>query len=296
MVIKQFFLSHIKEFIPIYQKLGQKHTTKVFLEKDEITSCILLINLQPVLFAICLAVDNPLEKRKITYQIDGTIIANISIQFIEQVEGLLIFKPIHTKLFKLSYYQRFVELPKILHQSKKSKFKFTKNTINHLISWYLYPRKIYVVVVMGADFLNIFPMDLHVKCPNSNNYYFALQPSNLSELCLKQNKKIVVCELAAKDIIKAYSLGKNHGGVNLFNSKLPFDCIKSKNFKFVIPKFCIGYKEVEITSYKLMGTHTLFQGNVVFVKHKNVTQQPYHVHRFFYNQYLKLTGIRLHKL
>ncbi|HMB62185.1 MAG TPA: hypothetical protein VKN36_03865 [Eudoraea sp.] len=291
-MFRRILSAYLKEFVPI--GVPSTHIEeKVFWGDMNITSKWVLVAMDPVLYAISSKGELPNENALIRIKLKSQTLVSIEGDVQEKIlfnnEMVVLWRPVVTKIHGMTFYEKWMELPQLLRQSKRSKFKFNRNGIMHLAASYFYPRKIFVVVVRSADYLNIFPMDLHVQPPTGKNYLLALQPGNAAEKQLKMNLKMVVCEIPADKIGYAYELGKNHGQINLREKQLPFNCTLSSTFKFPLPEFQIGYKEIEITRFQDLNTHTLFSGNIVFESPSPPDiRQPYHIHRFRYHYGLKI--------
>jgi hypothetical protein len=253
---------------------------------------MILISMEPVMFGIwppgeTFSTDSEISikwKEHCLISMKGSLVKQLTCN----KKDLIVWEPKSTHIHNMTRYERWVELPQLLKQSKKSKFTFTQDGIKHLAGCYFYPRKIYLVVVKTNDYLNIFPMDLHLPHPRSREYVFALQPSNIAQNHLSKNRKLVVCELPSSQLPLAYELGKNHGKINLINTQLPFSCNPSKNFEFPVPDFSIGYKEILVSKSYRLNTHSVFMAEVIHEETvKTSTKQPFHVHRFHYRYGLK---------
>lgn len=277
---------HISEFIPIgicFNEIKEE----VYWGAKNITERIILISLEPILYGIWYSGEIPLGKSFITFKCKADTIIKMRGVVKEKItvntKTLVIWEPETTEMNKITFYEKVFELPQMLKQSTKSKFKFNYSGLKHIAACYFYPRKVYVVVVKTVDFLNIFPMDLHLPHPLSQDYLFALQPSNVSIKHIKNNNKIVVCEIPSKHLKYAYELEKNHGQINLVDTKLPFNYALSKNFDFPIPDFSVGYKEIVVKTSHNLNSHTLFLGTVLYEEKVPFgVKQPFHIHRFHF--------------
>jgi len=295
-LLRKLLFGSIPEFIPVTVN-STSISEKEFANNEEVTGKSILISLQPVIFAIW-GMNIPAgEAVNFEIVIDGETIAYTHGETLktidQQGEFLTLWTPHITNLPKLTFIQRAIETSKIWKQSKKSKFLFSRNDIRLIASAYMLPRKVYVVVVAAEQYLNIFPMDLHLQSPNRQNYSFALQPSNSAEQHLKKTGKVLVGEIDSQHLKNAYLLGKNHGKTNLQELELPFKTSSSKTFKFPVPEFCIGYKEILIDHYETTGSHTLFTGHIIqqqMVKESEI--QPHHIHRFHFDYCKKNAGLK----
>lgn len=274
----------ITEFIPVGLKRAEV-AGKIHSDTGaDLSERVMVMCLKPLLFGIWVH-DKDAVPSSILLDSNGRAKASVSgvaESCLEVGKGLFCFwKPQQTRISGLSLKQSIVELPRIFRQSRKSKFRFSYGEVKHLTAGYFYPRRIYVVVVEHEEYLNVFPMDLHMHHPESNDYSFSLQVTNLATTEIKKAKKVLVCELASESIKTAYMLGKNHGLTRLEQEELPFQFGKSYKYGLLLPGFAIGYKEVSIDQYVDLSSHTIFLGKVEHEKKVDSEEiQPYHVHRF----------------
>lgn len=274
----------IKEFIPIGLKASEISGD---LKSDAAMRDMMIMSLKPLLYGFWSsspkAVLDQLElitNSEVVGRLDGSICETMQ----TNDSHFVLWNPSKTRLNTLSLKQRLWELPKILRQSRKGKFRFSKADVTHLTAAYFYPRKIYMVVVATEDYLNIFPMDLHLKDPNSEAYAFGLQVTNMATSKIEQSRKVLICEIGSESLKMAYTLGKNHGRTNLFGTTLPYACKPSERFGLPVPGFAVGYREVTVEHCKDLGSHMLFLGKVAheLLPDKEL-EQAYHVHRFYFD-------------
>ncbi len=274
----------ITEFIPVGLK-GTEIAGKVRSEMGtDLSLRVMVMCLEPLLFGIWVP-DRDTVPSQIMLDGNGKVKASVSgvaENYLEVRNGFFCFwKPQRTQITGLSLKQSIVELPRIFRQSRKSKFRFSYDEVKHLTAGYFCPRRIYVVVVEHEAYLNIFPMDLHMHHPESDDYAFSLQVTNLATREIKKAKRVLVCELASESLKTAYDLGKNHGRTRLEKDELAFTFEKSHKYGLLLPDFAVGYKEVSIEQDVDLSSHTIFLGRVEFQKAvTNEQAQPYHVHRF----------------
>ncbi len=274
----------ITEFIPIGLKNAEV-AGKVNSESGaDLRGRVMVMCLKPLLFGIWIPDEDaiPLQIILDSNLKSMAVVSGVAENYLELEDGLFCFwKPYHTRLTGLSLKQRAVELPQIFRQSRKSKFRFSYAEVKHLTAGYFYPRKIYVVVVEHQTYLNVFPMDLHMHHPETNDYAFSLQVTNLATTEIKKAKKVLVCQLGSESLKTAYALGKNHGRTLLKKDELAFEADKSHHFGLLLPEFAIGYKEISIDQHVDFASHTVFLGKVAYEKGISPElKQPFHIHRF----------------
>ena len=274
----------IREFIPIGLKASDIDDKLRF--EGPLRSAIIM-SLKPMLYGFWSS-SSGVESKQLEFFSQGVNLGRITGEVKEAIslgaDHFTIWSPKETELTVLNLKQRYWELSKILRQSRKGKFHFNRREVTHLSAAYYCPRKIYVVVVATEDYLNIFPMDLHLKNPESNAYALGLQVTNLATAKIEESQQLLVCELDTTQLSTAYSLGKNHGKTNLHGAKLPYEFSPSHHYGLPVPDFAIGYREIQIEQSKHLGSHMLFLGRVVNeVLPDQAVVQPYHIHRFYYD-------------
>lgn len=283
----------ISEFIPIGLRKSEI-AGKIYSNSGaDLTGSMMLMCLKPLLLGIWV----PDKEQSISaldlhlYDCHVARIEGGTEKYLEVSDGYFCFwRPEKTSLKSMSLKQRWLELPRIFRQSRKSKFRFSYTEVKHLTAAYFYPRRIFIVVVAHQDYLNVFPVDLHMMKTGSRDYAFSLQGSNLAEAQIRKVKQVLVCEISVESLKLAYSLGKNHGRTNLTKDELPFTLDKSQHFGLPLPGIAIGYREIEIDQQVALKSHTVFLGTVAYEKAVPVnSDQPYHIHRFCY-PYRNLRG------
>jgi len=285
-------LLKIRDFYSIF-KLENHIIDKFFLDNVDITLTCILASISPLKIAVLTnksykvldEVNIKCERDSLVY---GAINGRIEKVIDLESENLLVINVISSELNYLNPLQRYVELSLIARQSKKEKYPLLANQVLTLAAIYSLPRKVLIVTVKGHNYLNIFPMDLHMKSQTSNNYVFALQPSNLATKHLLKNKKIVISEIDSNTLPLAYSLGSNHGTVNLHNQSKSFNTRKSPKFNFEIPENSQGLLEVFAKESCNIGSHILHYGKIM---NRQIVEStiilPYHIHRFHYHEFYK---------
>lgn len=279
----------ISEFQPIHLSADQIDEGILFNGVPEEKINLILISLAPILFGFWRknAPDsNPISEITFTKKSHPTLLIRgkelYDVPF--DNESIVVWQPSNVDFRYQTLFEKIVETRLIHNQSKKSKFKLSLEDIKSLSASYFYPRKIYVVIVESDSYLNIFPMDLHLKSPFSEKYSFSLQTSNRASEVLQKVKKVVIGEISSDHLKLAYSLGKNHGRTNLLEEELEFKTYRSKSFQIQVPVFCKAYREVLISKAYDLNTHTLFMGQIEGeINMADLGKQPYHVHRFHHN-------------
>lgn len=128
---------------------------------------------------------------------------------------------------------------------------------------YSYPRNIIIVSFRDQEYYNIFPMDFQCYHADSDIHIFGLRTTNITLNKILEERKVVVCDPSATDIKTLYFLGSHNSKVPPKLEDLPFGTMESERFKFPVPAFAKSYKEIEIFTNQLLGSHMFFAGKVV---------------------------------
>lgn len=148
---------------------------------------------------------------------------------------------------------------------------------------YSYPRNIIVVSFKDQEYYNIFPMDFQCYLPDDDLHIFGLRTTNITLEKILSEKKMVVSDPSAADIKTIYFLGSHNSKIPPRIEDLPFGIIESGQFKFPVPDFASSYKEIEIITNQLLGSHMFFVGRVINKKEiREKTPSLCHLHFFQY--------------
>lgn len=287
MLIKNLFFKHsgkIQAFM-ITRLRADEIAEKVLFNTGpysfDITRQHGMICLDPFCMAVWLPKEHAemasVQTAKIEFINGDALNARIRVSLIEKIPTdngfLLLYRIIRVSNFQLSILHRLVFLGYLLRAKN--------NTYHHrevISALYSYPRSIIIVSYRDAEYCNIFPMDIHSYIEAEGLYLLGLRTTNVTLNKILEEKKVVVCDTNAVDINTVYNLGKHSSKSPTPVDQLDFKVSDSELFKFPVPEFSGGYKEIEIIQHKKMGYHMLMIGKVV--NRKVLKQNPaslYHV-------------------
>jgi hypothetical protein len=274
--IKTFFISRLTADEVLEQVFLKQGSLQI-----EITKSHGMICLDPFCVAVWLSAGElktiTPEAIQITFTKQGKLNAMINVSLIEQVfteKGALLLYRIKKSanyqlnpLHRLLFYAYLVRSPKNTYYSRK--------VIGAL---YSYPRSIIIVSYQDNNYCNIFPMDIHGYIEKEDLYILGLRTTNITLNKIVEAGKVVVCDTNAVDINTVYTLGKHSSSAPTPLADMPFKTMESEQFRFPVPEFVGGYKELEIIHHKKMGFHMLLVGKVV--NKKQLVDKPsslYHI-------------------
>jgi hypothetical protein len=192
----------------------------------------------------------------------------------EQDGTLLIVRLTSCKLYHTSFLE---QLFLFFRYYRKPGFSFS--TFKSYVTTFSYPRKVRIISFQAEMYYNIFPMDFVGNPGGTNRFVFGLRYTNPASQEIRDEKKLVVCEVPAMRKEDIYRLGANHNSVPPPKDKLSFKTIHSRNFGFPVPDWAGSYQEIRITHYEDLGSHMLFWGESIHTEPlKPVTDTLYHIH------------------
>jgi flavin reductase (DIM6/NTAB) family NADH-FMN oxidoreductase RutF len=182
-------------------------------------------------------------------------------------------------------YQSNALIQNLLLRRFKNPHKHTHHEKKIQAALYSYPRNIIVVSFKDREYYNIFPMDFQCALPDNDLHIFGLRTTNITLEKILSEKKMVVSDPSAADIKTIYFLGSHNSKIPPKIEDLPFGTIESEQFKFPVPAFATSYKEIEVITNQLLGSHMFFVGKVINKQEiKERTSSLCHLHFF---QYIK---------
>lgn len=225
-------------------------------------------------------------------------IGEAKIKFIKKLNytsgSLCLFSFVQAKSFQLNQLKKYFLYLIFLSQRKQ---ELTYSQLKFFASGFSFPRKVVLVVYADPEYHNFFPMDFQGYIPEENIQLLGLRQTNISLKRIISQRKIMVCEVDAREKEELYKWGKHHS-----QDPPPIESIKthserSHHFNFPVPQIARAYKEVEIIDTVNLGSHTLLIGKVMFSHEYHKENSPlYHIHLFQYiknlhqkNYYTKLT-------
>jgi hypothetical protein len=144
---------------------------------------------------------------------------------------------------------------------------------------YICPRPTVLVSVMDGDDCNMFPMDLTGPI-GSDHFALALHSPGPIGL-VQRSRRIALSSVPFEQKPVVYALGKNHNKSKIARDELPFATSASPTFGLVVPGFASRVRELEIESFRQMGSHTLFLARVVGDQAWSDGLQMFQVHGFY---------------
>jgi flavin reductase (DIM6/NTAB) family NADH-FMN oxidoreductase RutF len=146
---------------------------------------------------------------------------------------------------------------------------------------YSFPRRVIAVSFRDGDYYNIFPMDFQCYIEESNVHIFGLRTTNVTLEKILAGNRVVVGDTDEAEMKTLYGLGSHHSSTPPPMSDLPFAVVESDKFRFPVPEFSAGYREIELKGSLKLGTHMLFYGRVVNSKQRREWRSSkYHIHFF----------------
>jgi hypothetical protein len=286
----------ISEYSTVRIDSGIQERAYLWIEPAELTldisSCHWLLCLDPIVFGVwigkeqagaieeeatykiifrdraCAKDDDPKRKAVAILQMD-------LVDKIDEVGGFLyLFRLADCRIHHVSFIKSRLLYLKYYKRPGLSFYK-----LKSFAAAYSYPRKVRVISFMSGDYYNIFPMDLLGIVPGAGRFVFGLRHTNLALARIIEARKIVVSEVPFKykDII--YQLGSHHSTNPPPIEKLPFNVVRSPEFRFWIPEWAQSCKEVTILKTKDLGSHMLLIGEWTKDTILNPpTSNLYHIH------------------
>jgi hypothetical protein len=145
----------------------------------------------------------------------------------------------------------------------KNKNKVSFSELDSFCATYTFPRKVILACFGQSNDYNLFPMDLQGYIDDAQLYVLGLRNTNVTLQKILEAKRIVVCDLRASDKEAILKLGNHHSSKPPGLEALPFDFQKTSTFQIPVPHIAQGYKEIEITVFKNVGSHTIMIGKII---------------------------------
>jgi hypothetical protein len=297
--MKKFIRKYLVGDIPLSEystvTVRNEIIEKVYLEagsiKRDISNTHWLLCLNPIVFGIWFRKDENIiasgkdSSSKMYFkdsESDGIDVAELEMTLFDKIEEedgtLILLKLGNVRVNHVSRLKTWVLFQRYY---KKPEHDFYK--LKSYSAAYSYPRRVRLISFKEGDWFNIFPMDLVGDIPMSKRYVFGLRHTNVTLARIIETKKMVVSEIPYqfKDLI--YQLGKHHRQP-LSETQLSFEIIQSDIYKFPVPKWAIGYKEIKIVKTLNLGSHMLLWGEEINVR--NLGSQSGHLYHIHFLHYL----------
>jgi hypothetical protein len=261
-----------------------------------------LLCLDPIVFGVWFEKDNGISysKDESVYTLrfmngaaNADTVAVLKLTYFNQIEDqegrLLLLKLKKVNIHHLGFVKTLLLYYRYYKKAEQNFYK-----LKSYAAAYSYPRRVRLVSFQEEGWYNIFPMDLVGDLSFSRRYVFGLRHSNVTLARMIAAKKIVVSEIPYeyKDII--YQLGKYHRKP-LSEIGTPFGIIQSEFFRFPVPEWANGYKEIRISDCLNLGSHMLLWGEVV--NNRDLSESHGHLFHIHFLHYLhQIRGGRIYKL
>ena len=268
---------------------------KVFLDSGQnvldVSVTHWLLCLDPIVFGIWFEKNIGLvyQKDRTAYTlrfmdeaVNANAVAILKLTYFNQIEDqegtLLLLKLKKASIHHLGFIKTLLLYYRYYKKDEQNFYK-----LKSYAAAYSYPRRVRLVSFQEGNWYNIFPMDLVGDLSSCGRYVFGLRHSNVTLARMIEAKKIVVSEIPYeyKDII--YQLGKYHRKP-LSEIGTPFGVIQTEFFRFPVPEWANGYKEISISNCLNLGSHMLLWGEVM--NNRNLSKPHGHLFHIHFLHYL----------
>jgi len=192
---------------------------------------------------------------------------------------LLLLKVKKTKLFQLNMIERKQLTFALYFYYLKKSNRHTINFLNNMCAVYSYPRKVVLTIVKTKSHFNIFPMDFVLHLLEEKFVLLGLNENNRSIKEIFEHKKMIIADVSSSKKKLIYGLADQHRKDVKDIKTLPFNFFACDLFGHPVPKFVLGYKEIELVKFVKMGSHYLLVCKILNEKVLNPGEPfLYHVH------------------
>jgi hypothetical protein len=209
------------------------------------------------------------------------------LEFIDKIEEasgcLLLFRLVSCQVHHIAAFKT-----RLLYSKYYRKPGLSFDKVKAFATAYSYPRRVRLVSFRGADYYNIFPMDLLGDLTPAGRFVFGLRHANVALSRIITEKKIVVAEVPSGSKEMIYQLGSHHSTVPPPVGELPFAVIPSPRFGFWVPTWAESCREIRILRTMDLGSHMLMWGEPVGELLLNpVADHLHHIHFLLHLHHLK---------
>ena len=162
-------------------------------------------------------------------------------------------------------------------------FVMAAEAVQQLLIFYICPRPVVLVSVNDGSQSNLFPMDL-IGPVGTKGFTLALRNTSPSVATLRRGQRAALADLRPEDFELAYRLGHHHKLVRIDTDALPFPIRRSELFGLPLPESALRIREVKITDWREVGSHTLFLTRIVAEERRGTGRECFHtsgIHREF---------------
>lgn len=167
-----------------------------------------------------------------------------------------------------------------LYNNKPGNVYLPGNLYQQVQIAYAVPRNICLITVGHNNSFNLFPTDLHGSY--NDHYVISLRKEGKACAQVEMTKRIVISDMDASAFEKVYALGKNH--MKDLRDETAFDLSgqHSENLGLPLPRYAIGYKELELLSSFDCGIHRLLIFKIIHKRQLNKTGNTLaHIHNVY---------------
>lgn len=185
-------------------------------------------------------------------------LARLSLSPLRDYEGLMGFYVVGrgTHRFQSGWQQLLQDLYNRRYNRKPGNVFLPGNLFRQVQIAYAVPRKISLITVGGGGLYNLFPTDLHGDAGNGR-YVVSLREGGKACAQATTCERILLSAVNPDCYRDVYALGKNHMQELRPARELPFGDVHSTSFRFPVPRFATGWRELELESSFLHGIHRL---------------------------------------
>jgi hypothetical protein len=127
---------------------------------------------------------------------------------------------------------------------------------------FIRPHPVVLVSLDGDSGGNIFPMNIMGDLQH-NYFAFALKNSRLAARLVERSSQVVLSDVPLAQTSLAYRLGANHRKLSIDWDQLTFETKLSAQFKFHVPSFTHRVREMQIETFRNLGSHTFFVARII---------------------------------
>ena len=146
--------------------------------------------------------------------------------------------------------------------------------------FFICPRPVVLVSVADGEIGNLFPMDL--MGPLGNGLFgFALNSKRMSASQVRRSGRLALSTVPFEQASVVTGLGGNHNNEGLHWEELPFQMTASTRLGLPVPSFSLRVREMEVITFRDLGSHTLFVARTLNDEHWSDGSQFFMVHGMY---------------
>jgi|SRR6185312_544148 len=140
--------------------------------------------------------------------------------------------------------------------------RLTPREAHSIIVFFICPRPVVLVSVLGHAGGNVFPMNL-MGPAGDGLFAFALSSKRHAAPIVARAGRLAISNVPLEHAQLAKSLGRNHLKDSIDMTRLPFSSRLSPTLRFPVPEFASRVRELEVQSCEKLGSHTFFLARVL---------------------------------